>query len=123
MVVIRLSRTGAKKRPFYHVVVIDSRHARDSGNFIERVGYFNPIAKGAEVKLFLDNERVTHWLGKGAQPSEKVSHLIKISQLPDKGAALYEAKKKKLKAKKAAAKKLAAAATETKEESATGTAS
>ncbi len=121
MVVIRLSRTGAKKRPFYHVVAIDSRHARDSGNFIERLGYFNPIAKGAEVKLFLDHDRVTHWIEKGAQPSGRVSTLIRVSKLPDGGAALNEAKKSKLKAKKAAAKHQAAA-TETKEDAATGTA-
>lgn len=80
MLVIRLSLTGAKKRPFYHVVAIDSRHARDSGNFIERLGYFNPIAKGGEVKLHLENERITHWLSKGAKPSDRVAALIKLAK-------------------------------------------
>ena len=76
MVVIRLSRGGAKKRPFYHVVVADKRRARD-GRCIERVGYFNPIAAGKEVRLHLINERVQYWLSQGAQPSERVQQLIK----------------------------------------------
>ncbi|RDI44832.1 30S ribosomal protein S16 [Aquicella lusitana] len=76
MVVIRLSRGGAKKRPFYHIVVADKSRARD-GRFIERLGYFNPIASGKDVRLSLDMERVQHWIGKGAQPSDRVKHLIK----------------------------------------------
>ena len=76
MVTIRLSRGGAKKRPFYHVVVTDSRNRRD-GRYIERVGYFNPIAQGAEVRLHLDQERVQYWLGQGAQPSNRAASLIK----------------------------------------------
>ena len=76
MVTIRLSRGGAKKRPFYQVVVTDSRSSRD-GRFIERVGFFNPIAAGQEVPLQLDMERVEYWLKKGAQPSERVQSLIK----------------------------------------------
>ena len=76
MVVIRLSRGGAKKRPFYHVVVADKRRARD-GRCIERVGYFNPIAAGKEVRLHLNRERVQYWLSKGAQASERVQHLLK----------------------------------------------
>ncbi|MFU8820807.1 MAG: 30S ribosomal protein S16 [Gammaproteobacteria bacterium] len=76
MVTIRLTRGGAKKRPFYHVVVTDSRNRRD-GRYIERLGFFNPIATGKEEKLKLDIERVNHWLGQGAQPSERVAHLIK----------------------------------------------
>lgn len=76
MVTIRLARGGAKKRPFYHVVVTDSRNRRD-GRYIERIGYFNPIATGQEVKLELDTERAQHWISKGAKPSERVAKLIK----------------------------------------------
>jgi small subunit ribosomal protein S16 len=76
MVSIRLSRTGAKKRPFYHIVVTDSRNARD-GRFIERLGFFNPVAQGGEVELRLDRERAEHWISRGAQPSERVAHLLK----------------------------------------------
>jgi len=77
MVVIRLSRSGAKKRPFYHIVVADKERARD-GRFIERIGYFNPIAAGKEIRLSLDLERATHWIKNGAQPSDRVKHLIKV---------------------------------------------
>jgi small subunit ribosomal protein S16 len=76
MVVIRLSRAGAKKRPFYHVVVTDSRRRRD-GNYIENIGYFNPVARGQEVRLHLDIEKLAHWQGVGAQLSDRVSSLIK----------------------------------------------
>ncbi|HIL93813.1 MAG TPA: 30S ribosomal protein S16 [Cycloclasticus sp.] len=76
MVKIRLSRTGAKKRPFYHVVVADSRRSRD-GRYIERVGYFNPRAIGAEVRLTIDASRVDHWVAQGAQATERVTKLIK----------------------------------------------
>lgn len=76
MVTIRLARTGAKKRPFYHVVVTDSRNKRD-GRFIERLGYFNPVAKGQEIRLHLEKERVAHWQSQGAQVSERVIQLIK----------------------------------------------
>ena len=76
MVVIRLSRGGAKKRPFYHVVVVDKRRSRD-GRCIERVGYFNPIASGKDIRLHLNNERVQYWLSQGAQASERVQQLIK----------------------------------------------
>lgn len=76
MVTIRLARAGAKKRPFYHVVVTDSRSRRD-GRYIERVGFFNPIARGGEVRLNLNRERVQHWLGHGAQTSERVAALLK----------------------------------------------
>lgn len=79
MVTIRLSRGGAKKRPFYHVVVTDSRNRRD-GRYIERVGYFNPIATGGEVRLNIDVERVQHWVGKGAQTSDRVAKLLKEQQ-------------------------------------------
>ncbi|STX27829.1 30S ribosomal protein S16 [Legionella beliardensis] len=76
MVVIRLSRAGAKKRPFYHMVVTDSRKRRD-GNYIERIGYFNPVARGQEVRLHLDMDKVTHWQNTGAQLSDRVRALIK----------------------------------------------
>jgi small subunit ribosomal protein S16 len=77
MVVIRLSRAGAKKRPFYHVVVIDKRAPRD-GQCIERLGYFNPIAAGKETRLKLNHERALYWLSKGAQPSDRVRYLVKL---------------------------------------------
>ena len=67
MVKIRLSRSGAKKRPFYHLVVADGRNRRD-GRFIERVGFYNPVAKGGEEMLRVDQSRVEHWIGQGAQP-------------------------------------------------------
>ncbi|HSW69840.1 MAG TPA: 30S ribosomal protein S16 [Gammaproteobacteria bacterium] len=75
MVVIRLSRGGAKKRPFYHVVVADKRRARD-GRCIERVGYFNPIACGKDIRLHLNNERIQYWISQGAQPSDRVQQLL-----------------------------------------------
>jgi small subunit ribosomal protein S16 len=78
MVTIRLARGGAKDRPFYHVVVSDSRSSRD-GRYIERVGFFNPLAKGNEEKLRLDKERIDYWQANGAQPSERVAKLIKQS--------------------------------------------
>ena len=79
MVKIRMSRGGAKKRPFYHIIVTDSRNSRDGRN-IERVGYFNPIATGGEKRLELNAERVKHWIANGAQMSEKVSALFKEAQ-------------------------------------------
>lgn len=79
MVTIRLARGGAKKRPFYHVVVADSRSKRD-GRYIERVGFFNPIARGAEERLRLDDAKIQHWIGNGAQPSGRVASLIKEFQ-------------------------------------------
>lgn len=77
MVVIRLARGGAKKRPFYHVVVADKARARN-GRFIENVGFYNPIATGKEVKLKLSIERIQEWIKKGAQASDRVKHLISI---------------------------------------------
>jgi small subunit ribosomal protein S16 len=79
MVTIRLSRGGAKNRPFYHVVVTDSRNGRD-GKYIERLGFFNPIARGNEERLRLDSERVAYWKSNGAQPSDRVAKLIKDAQ-------------------------------------------
>ncbi|WOT04327.1 30S ribosomal protein S16 [Shewanella youngdeokensis] len=76
MVTIRLARGGAKKRPFYNIVVADSRNARD-GRFIERVGFFNPVARGQEEALRLDLDRVAHWVSNGAATSDRVAKLIK----------------------------------------------
>jgi small subunit ribosomal protein S16 len=76
MVTIRLQRGGAKKRPFYQIVVADSRFSRD-GRFIEKVGFFNPIASGQEEKLRLDLSRVDHWVGPGAGLSDRVAKLVK----------------------------------------------
>lgn len=76
MVVIRLSRGGTKKRPFYHIVVSDKRSPRD-GRWIERIGFHNPVAQGQEIKLHVEHERVKYWLAQGAQPSDTVRQLIK----------------------------------------------
>jgi len=79
MVTIRLSRKGAKKRPFYHIVVTDSRNKRD-GRYIERIGFFNPIASGQEEELRIDLERARYWVSQGAKTSERVSSLIQLSE-------------------------------------------
>ncbi|MDP7041246.1 MAG: 30S ribosomal protein S16, partial [Gammaproteobacteria bacterium] len=76
MVTIRLSRAGAKKRPFYHLVVTDSRNKRD-GRYIERLGFFNPLGKETEENLRIDLERVDYWIGQGAKPSDRVKTLLK----------------------------------------------
>jgi small subunit ribosomal protein S16 len=76
MVKIRLTRGGAKKRPFYHIIVTDSRSARDGRN-IERVGFYNPVAAGNEKRVELDVARVQHWVGQGAQMTDKVADLYK----------------------------------------------
>ena len=79
MVTIRLSRGGSKARPFYHLSVTNSRSARN-GRFIERIGFFNPVARGQEEKLRIDADRLAHWLGQGAQLSDRVATLVKESQ-------------------------------------------
>ena len=79
MVTIRLARGGAKKRPVYSIVVTDSRSARD-GRFIERVGFFNPVARGQEERLRLNLERLTYWVSNGAQTSDRVAQLVKEAQ-------------------------------------------
>lgn len=76
MVTIRLARGGAKKRPFYHVIVTDNRNSRD-GRYIERLGFFNPIARGQEQRLNLDSDRIEYWKSHGAQTTERVAGLIK----------------------------------------------
>ena len=76
MVTIRMSRGGAKKRPFYHIVVTDSRNRRD-GRYIERIGFFNPVATGGEERLRIDTERADFWSAQGAQLSDRVAKLLK----------------------------------------------
>ncbi len=104
MVVIRLRRLGAKKRPFYHVIVADSRFAA-SGRFIEQVGFFNPIATGKEVRLRLDMEAINAWISKGAQPSDRVKQLIKENEMGEEAVLQARAAKREavLAARKAAA--------------------
>ncbi|HET8700044.1 MAG TPA: 30S ribosomal protein S16 [Nitrococcus sp.] len=87
MVTIRLARGGAKKRPFYHVVVANVHSPRD-GRFIERLGFYNPIASGNEVPLHIDLGRAEHWLKQGARPSESAAQLIAKAR---KGAAAERA--------------------------------
>ena len=79
MVTIRLSRGGAKKQPFYQVVVTDSRNRRD-GRYIERVGFFNPVARGNDTSIRLELDRIDHWIGNGAQMSERVAKLVKTAR-------------------------------------------
>ena len=90
MVSIRLSRAGAKKRPFYHLVVTDSRNKRD-GRYIERIGFFNPRAKGAEEQIRIDLKRVDYWIGEGAQLSDRVNALVKAHRKGPKEPAAEEA--------------------------------
>ena len=107
MLTIRLARSGAKKRPFFHVSVADSRMPRD-GRFVERVGYYNPIASGQEVRLKLDLERIDYWIGQGAQPSSRVLNLLKqdkeTPEQTEKRLATKELKRQKKLAKKLADK-------------------
>jgi len=105
MVVIRLSRGGSKKTPFFNLVVADSRNRRD-GRFIERVGFYNPSASGQAEALRVDQERVKYWTGVGAQPSDTVKRLIKLHATGPEGMAKAKAKdeaKAKAKAEKIAA--------------------
>jgi len=115
MVTIRLARGGAKKRPFYGIMVADSRRS-PRGRFIERVGFFNPRAVGGEERLRVDIERVEYWVSKGAQPSDRVASLLKQHA---KGPEALEAEKAKLeeaaKAKQDAAAKAEAEAVKAQE--------
>ena len=113
MVVIRLARSGAKKNPYYFITVADERRPRD-GAFIERLGFFNPTAKGQEERLRIDLEKLNEWVSKGAQLSDRVLALTKEAKLtPEEYAQKVEAKKTKIAAKKAAlAAKLAKEAEE-----------
>lgn len=91
MVTIRLARGGAKKRPFYGIMVADQRKS-PRGRFIERVGFFNPRAKGAEERLRLETDRIAYWISQGAQPSDRVAKLLKeqAKQAPAAEAAAAE---------------------------------
>ncbi|MCA3214870.1 MAG: 30S ribosomal protein S16 [Burkholderiales bacterium] len=82
MVVIRLARGGAKNRPFFNIVATDSRNARD-GRFIERVGFYNPVAAAGEQKFRIANDRLTHWTNVGAQVSPTVARLVKQHAVKD----------------------------------------
>lgn len=86
MVKIRLSRGGAKGRPFYHIIVTDQRNARDGRN-IERIGFYNPLAAGKDARLQLDADKVSQWVAKGAQLSDKVRWLMKEAAKQAKAAA------------------------------------
>ena len=86
MVTIRLARGGSKKRPFYHITVADSRYSRD-GRYIERLGFFNPVARGQEESLRINSERLQHWVGQGAQLSDRVAQLVKTQPKTEEAAA------------------------------------
>ena len=102
MVIIRLARSGAKKNPYYFITVADERRPRD-GSFIERLGFFNPMAKGQEERLRLDLDKLNEWVSKGAQVSDRVNNLVKEAKLtPEELEAKMAAKKAKADAKKAA---------------------
>ena len=105
MLTIRLARAGVKKRPFFHIRVADSRKPRD-GRFIEKVGYFNPIASGQEVRLEVDQERVDYWISQGAQLSDRVTTLLKRNaetpEQTEKRQSVKDAKRLKKLADKAA---------------------
>jgi small subunit ribosomal protein S16 len=90
MVVIRLARGGAKKRPFYNIVVADSRNRRD-GRFIERVGFYNPIANANEEALRISHDRVAYWSQRGAKLSDTVAMLVKRAPAPGAAAPVAEA--------------------------------
>jgi small subunit ribosomal protein S16 len=94
MVKIRLARAGAKKRPFYHVVATDSRNPRDS-HYLERIGYYNPMATGGEQKLVVDSARLEYWKKNGAQVSERVEFLVKQGAAAPATAERAAPKKKK----------------------------
>jgi small subunit ribosomal protein S16 len=79
MVTIRLARGGSKKRPFYHLTVTDSRTSRD-GRYLERVGLFNPVARGQEERLRVELDRIEHWVSQGAQLSDRVAALVKSAK-------------------------------------------
>ena len=112
MVIIRLARSGAKKNPYYFVTVADERKPRD-GSFIERLGFFNPSARGQEERLRIDLEKLDQWVSKGAQLSDRVKKLVKDAKLsPEELQAKLDAKKQKAEEKKAAAEKAAKEAAE-----------
>lgn len=96
MIIVRLARGGAKKRPFYHIVVTDSRRPRDSG-YLERLGYFNPAAVGGEVPIHLNRERLDYWVTQGSKLSDRVSSIVRKL---DRGESFNQSdKKRRVKAK------------------------
>jgi len=101
MLTIRLARAGAKKRPFFHITVADSRKPRD-GRFVERIGYFNPISSGKEVRLEINQDRIDYWLSQGAQVSDRVLTLIKEKNETPEGKAKREQVKEKRRLRKVA---------------------
>ena len=104
MVVVRLAKSGAKKNPYYFITVADSRKPRD-GAFIERLGFFNPSAKGSEERMRFNVDRLDHWISQGAQLSDKVKELAKDAKLsPDDLQAKLDAKKDRRVQKKEAIK-------------------
>ena len=119
MVIVRLAKSGAKKNPYYFITVADSRKPRD-GAFIERLGFFNPSAKGSEERMRFNIERLDHWIGQGAQLSDKVKELAKDARLsPDELQEKLERKKEKRDKKKEAIKAKKVAELEAKAEEAT----
>ena len=118
MVIVRLAKSGAKKNPYYFITVADSRKPRD-GAFIERLGFFNPSAKGSEERMRFNIERLDHWIGQGAQLSDKVKELAKDARLsPDELQEKLERKKEKRDKKKEAIKAKKVAELEAKAEEA-----
>lgn len=116
MVTIRLARGGAKRRPFYGIMVADSRRS-PRGRFIERIGFFNPRAVGGEERLRVDIERVEYWISKGAQPSDRVAALLKqFAKGPEAEAAAKAKRADAVVAKQAAADKAEADAVKAKDE-------
>ena len=112
MVIIRLARSGSKKNPYYFVTVADETKPRD-GSFIERLGFFNPSARGQEERLRIDLEKLDQWVSKGAQLSDRVKKLVKDAKLsPEELQAKLDAKKQKAEEKKALAEKAAKEAAE-----------
>ena len=117
MVIVRLAKSGAKKNPYYFITVADSRKPRD-GAFIERLGFFNPSAKGSEERMRFNIERLDHWIAQGAQLSDKVNELAKDARLsPDELQEKLERKKDRRQKKKDAikAKKVAELEAQAKE--------
>ena len=112
MLTIRLARAGAKKRPFFHITVADSRKPRD-GRFVERVGYFNPISSGKEARLEINQERIDYWLSQGAQVSDRVLTLIKEKNETPEEKAKREQTKEKRRLRKVAKRVAAKPAEET----------
>ncbi|QTS83991.1 30S ribosomal protein S16 [Coxiella endosymbiont of Amblyomma nuttalli] len=106
MVVVRLTRSGGKKNPFYHIVIADCRYSRD-GRFIERVGYYNPLARGKNIPLYMEKKRIVYWLNQGAQATLRVQHLIKkFEKLPEaaKEGSLRKAELKRLQSEQSSIK-------------------